>query len=128
MKSDEQAIRDVISTWLEASKAGDNEKVLSLMTDDVVFLIPGHAPMRGKSGFAAAQGGMRPFEFEATSDIQEIRVMADWAYTWTHLTVVMTPKGGGDTVKRSGPTLSIFRKEAGRWLLARDANMLSQVV
>ena len=126
MHTDEQAIREVVSTWLRASKAGDNETVLSLMTDDVVFLVPGHPPMRGKAAFASSQAAMERFDVNATSDVQEVTVLGDWAYIWTQLSVVMTPKGGGEAVRRSGPTLSIFRKESGRWLLARDANMLSK--
>jgi len=127
MQTDEQAIREVVSTWLRASKAGDNKTVLSLMTDDVVFLVPGHPPMRGKAAFASSQTAMEQFDFNATSEVQEVTVLGDWAYIWTQLSVVMTPKGGGEAVKRSGPTLSIFRKESGRWLLSRDANMLSKV-
>lgn len=126
MHTDEQAIREVVSTWLRASKAGDSETVLSLMTDDVVFLVPGHPPMRGKAAFASSQAAMEQFDVNATSDVQEVTVLGDWAYIWTQLSVVMTPKGGGEAVRRSGPTLSIFRKESGRWLLARDANMLSK--
>ena len=127
MQTDEQAIREVVSTWLRASKAGDTKTVLSLMTDDVVFLVPGHPPMRGKAAFASSQAAMEQFDFNATSEVQEVTVLGDWAYIWTQLSVVMTPKGGGEAVKRSGPTLSIFRKESGRWLLSRDANMLSKV-
>jgi uncharacterized protein (TIGR02246 family) len=41
MDPDEQAIRDVVSTWMAATKGGDIETVLTLMTDDVVFLAPG---------------------------------------------------------------------------------------
>jgi ketosteroid isomerase-like protein len=35
--------------------------------------------------------------------------------------------GGAAPVVRTGPTLTVFRKEGGRWLLARDANMLTTV-
>src|SRR4051794_348142 len=38
--NDERAIRDLIATWMEASRAGDTAKVLSLMADDVVFQVP----------------------------------------------------------------------------------------
>jgi ketosteroid isomerase-like protein len=107
MQNDEQAIRELIATWLSASKAGDTEKVLSLMADDVVFLVPGQPPMRGKA--------------------QEIKVLGDWAYLWTKLTVVVTPKNGGPSVLRAGHTLSILQKQSGRWLLFRDANMLAVV-
>jgi len=53
-------------------KAGDIEKVLSLMSDDVVFLIPGQPVMR-KAGFAAAaraQAGKDAAKFYGTSEIQ----------------------------------------------------------
>jgi ketosteroid isomerase-like protein len=39
---------------------------------------------------------------------------------------VVTPPGGA-AVTRAGHTLTIFRKEAGRWLLCRDANLLTRV-
>ena len=128
MEQDEQEIRSLISIWLSASKAGDIDKVLSLMAEDVVFLIPGRSPMRGRSTFAAGQGAMSEFAFDATSEVQEIKVFGEWAYCWTRLTVVVTPrKGSGPSIKRSGDTLSILKKQAGQWLLFRDANMLSVV-
>lgn len=127
MQNDEQAIRQLIATWLSATKAGDTEKVLSLMADDVVFLVPGQPPMRGKSAFAAAQGSMSQFNIEASSEIQEIKVFGEWAYSWTQLTVIVTPRQGGAAVKRSGHTLSILQKRAGAWVLFRDANMLAVV-
>ena len=38
----------------------------------------------------------------------------------------MTPIAGGQPLRRSGATLSIFRRVAGgRWVLARDANLLT---
>jgi len=126
MQNDEQAIRELISTWLSASRAGDSERVLSLMTDDVVFLVSGHEPMRGKEAFAASQRALEGVEINATSEIQEVKVSGEWAYAWTRLTVVMTPKDGAAN-KRSGNTLSIFQKQNGKWLLARDANMLAPV-
>jgi len=127
MDRDEQAIRTRIETWITATKAGDATTVLSLMADDVVFLVPGKSPMRGKSAFAAGQDAIKEFTIEASSEIQEVKVMGDWAYAWTALTVAMTPKAGGTTVKRAGNTLSIFRKSAGTWLLFRDASMLAAV-
>jgi uncharacterized protein (TIGR02246 family) len=41
MSSDEQEIRNLVATWMAATKAGDIERVLSLMAEDVVFLLPG---------------------------------------------------------------------------------------
>ena len=127
MENDEQAIRQLVATWLSASKAGDTEKVLSLMAEDVVFLVPGQPPMRGRAAFAAAQSGLEQFHMESTSEVHEIRVFADWAYIWTKLSIVLTPTRGGPPIKRAGYTLSILKREAGAWVIARDANLLTAV-
>jgi uncharacterized protein (TIGR02246 family) len=125
MESDEQQIRQLIATWMTATKSGDSEKVLSLIADDVVFLIPGQPPMRSKSAFAAAQSALQQVDIDGQSEIQEIRVLGDWAYLWTKLSVTITPKPSGTPIKRSGNTLSILKKQSGKWLLYRDANLLA---
>ena len=53
MPDDERQIRQLVADWMAASKAGDSAKVLSLMTDDVVFLRAAHPPMIGKDRFPA---------------------------------------------------------------------------
>jgi uncharacterized protein (TIGR02246 family) len=114
---------------MAATKAGDIEKILSLISDDAVFLIPGQPVMR-KADFAEAaraQAGKDPPRFEGTSEIQEIKVLGDWAFMWTKLSVVVTASGGGPSVTRAGHTLSVLKKQNGKWVLARDANMLTQV-
>ena len=126
MSPDENAIRELIDTWLRASKAGDREVVLSLMAEDVVFLQPGQPPMRGRAGFAAAQKAMNDVDIDASSEIQEIRILGDWAYCWNRLTVVVSPRNGGASIKRAGDVLSLLQKQSGRWVIVRDANMLSR--
>ena len=56
MGSDERVIREVHTTWIDAVNAGDLVRLLSLMTDDVVFLNPGRAPF-GRDGFPAVVPG-----------------------------------------------------------------------
>ena len=132
MQSDEQEIRQLVSTWMAASKAREVQTVLSLMADDVIFLMPGQEVM-DKAGFAAAaraqsgQGGEGDAGFEGRSEIQEIKVLGDWAFMWTKLTVVVTSRSDPQSMTRAGYTLSILTKQRGRWLLARDANMLAPV-
>jgi hypothetical protein len=38
---------------------------------------------------------------------------------------VVTPPNGAKTMTRAGHTLSVLKKQNGKWLLARDANMLA---
>jgi len=127
MQHDEQAIRAVIAKWHEATAAGDLDQILSLMAEDVVFLTPGNPPMRGKDAFAESfRTVLEKFRIDSSGDIQEVQIVANWAYCWTHLSVAMTPLQGGSPTRRSGYTLTIFRKQAdGAWVLARDANMLT---
>ena len=124
MERDEQEIRELVAAWMTATKAGDIQKALGLMAEDVVFLVPGQAPMIGKAAYAAAAKGQGPMQFDGTSEIREVKVLGDWAFMWTKLTVVVTPPSG-KTMTRAGHTLSVLKKENGRWLLARDANMLT---
>jgi uncharacterized protein (TIGR02246 family) len=124
MSTDEAAIREVIATWLRASKAGDTATVLGLMADDAVFLVAGQKPF-GKEEFANPQTGPKRFHFEADSHVREVQVAGGWAYCWTDLTVVLTP-AGGPPIKKTGNTLTIFQKQpGGRWVLFRDANTLT---
>ncbi len=125
MTDDEQAIRHLVETWMSASKAGDTATVLNLLTDDVVFMVPGQKPF-GKEAFVAASAGMKDVRIDGTSDIQEIQILGDWAFLRNHIDLTITPPGGAPPVRRSGYTLTILRKELdGRWLLARDANLLT---
>jgi uncharacterized protein (TIGR02246 family) len=125
MTNDERAIRQLIDTWFAATKSGDIPTVLGLMTDDVVFMVPGQEPF-GKKAFEAASEGMKDVRIEGTSDIREIQVIGDWAYLRTYIEMTMTPPDGRPSVRRTGYTLTILRKESnGQWRLARDANLLT---
>jgi uncharacterized protein (TIGR02246 family) len=125
MHDDERAIRELIRTWLEATAAGDANTVLSLMSDDVVFLTPGQAPF-GKEAFAAASKSPKgKFRIEASGDVQEVSIAGDMAYSRTRLAVTVHLPDG-EVKRRSGHTLSVFRKQSGgRWLMVRDANLLT---
>ena len=124
-QDDEQAIRELVDNWLAASKAGDLETVLSLMSDDVVFMTPGREPF-GKEAFASQSKAMDNFSIEAKSDIKEIKVLGDWAWMRHHLDVTITPPDG-KTRTSSGYVLTILKKSSnGKWVVARDANLLTE--
>jgi uncharacterized protein (TIGR02246 family) len=126
MTDDERAIRELVATWMSASKAGDSETVLSLIADDAVFTVVGQEPF-GKDAFRAASQGQKDLAIEGTSDIREIQVLGDWAFLRNYLTVTVTPPGGAP-IRRAGWTLTILRKSAaGKWQLARDANLMTKV-
>ena len=113
--------------WMAASKAADLQTVLSLMADDVVFLVPGQKPF-GKETFASAFAGMKDLGFDGRYEIEEIQILGDWAYLRDYLEVAITPPGQEKPMRRAGYTLTILRREPdGRWVIARDANLLTTV-
>ncbi len=126
---DTHQIRAVIATWIRASAADDLDTVLSLMAEDVVFLLPGRPPMRGRAAYAEASRSMiGKIKIAGTPEVQEVEVFGDYAYCWNHLSITITPVEGGAPMQRAGNILSIFRREPdGRWVLWRDANLLTAV-
>jgi uncharacterized protein (TIGR02246 family) len=124
---DERAIRELVATWQRATLSGDLPTLLNLMSQDVVFLAPGQAPLRGREGFTRAfQAAMQRVRISAASEIQEIRIVADMAYCWSFFTVATTPLNGQAQLRRRGHTLTILRKtREGNWVITRDANMLA---
>jgi uncharacterized protein (TIGR02246 family) len=127
LNADERRIRDLIATWHRETAAGNVNAVLRLMSEDVVFLLPGKPPIQGRAAF---EKGLRELlqshRIESSGKIEEVRVAGDLAYSWTTLSVRVRPLSGGEGVERSGSALSIFRKQANgvSWLLVRDANLL----
>lgn len=124
MTEDERAIRDVVESWMRASRSGDTATVLSLMTQDAVFMVPGREPF-GRDAFEAQMGNMSAAGIDGTSEIVELQVLGDWAFARSRIDMTISPPQG-EPVRRSGYALSLFRKESGgRWRLARDANLLT---
>lgn len=58
MRSDERAIREVHTTWIDAVNAGDLIRLLTLITDDVVSLDTSQAPF-GRDGLSGAFSAAR---------------------------------------------------------------------
>ena len=120
---DESAIRELVDRWLAATKNGDLDTVMTLMADDVIFMVPGKEPF-GKEEFAAQSKQMKNVKIEGKSDIKEIEVLGDRAWIRNYLQILIT-EPDGKTTQRSGYTLTILRKNPdGNWVVARDANLV----
>lgn len=124
MTDDERAIRELVDTWMAASRAGDIETVLGLMTDDALFMTPGREPF-GKEEFRASSESMRGVRMDGRAEIREVEVLGDRAWIRNHIDLTVTP-AEGEAVHRSGYTLTILKKCAdGKWRLFRDSNLVS---
>jgi uncharacterized protein (TIGR02246 family) len=121
---DTRQIRQLVDSWIAASRAHDLPALMEMMSDDVVFMTPGRAPF-GKAEFAADSQRMKGAVIDARAEVQEIEVSGPRAYVRNQIRVELTSPG--QAPKRvSGYAMSILRKEAdGRWRIARDANLVA---
>ena len=126
MRTDEREIHDVHSRWIDAVNAGDLARLLTLMTDDVVFLNPGQAPF-GRDGFCLAfSAAHQQAVVRCISELEEVAVVGEVAYTRSQDALSVTRRGGGEATQLAGYRITIYRRQPdGRWLLARDAHTLS---
>jgi len=128
MGPDERKIREVHSTWISAVNGGDLVRLLSLMSDDVVFLNPGQAPF-GREGFSANfSAAHQQVRIRCSSELEEVVVIGEVAYTRSQDALSVAPRAGGEATRLAGHRITVYRKQPdGRWLLARDAHTLSPV-
>lgn len=126
MQEDERQLRRLIAVWIQSMEEGDVDTVLSQISDDAVFLMPGQAPMK-KSDFAETQRAIVNLKFTIDYDIQDLAVSGDLAYCWNHLSVEINLMEEGETLRRAGNVLSVFRREDGKWRMLRDANLLTEL-
>lgn len=129
-EQDSQAASTILNNirlWQDATAAGDVDKLLDLMDEEVIFLVAGHPPMKGREQFAQnLRNILQTHHITSSSQIQEIVVQTDLAYTWSYLQVEIIPKQAGQYMKRAGNVLSIWRLQAdGKWRISRDANLLT---
>lgn len=126
MNLDEQAIRDLVARWHAAVGRDDVDTVLSLLADDVEFLVSAREAMRGRSLFEARMRRLLlTHKVESSGTVCEVLVRQDLAYCISQVTVKTTLRMNGIAISRSGTALTIFRKTGnGDWLVSRHANLL----
>src|SRR5882724_9061011 len=107
MVSDEQEIHEVHSTWIDAVNAGDLVRLLTLMADDVVFVNPAQAPF-GRDGFSAAfSAAHQRVRIRCMSELEEVVVVGEVAYTRSRDSLSVSPRDGGEESRLAGDRLTI---------------------
>jgi len=93
-----------------------------------VYLNPGHMPF-GRDGFSAGfSAAHQQARIHCTSELQDVVVVGEVAYTLSRDSLSVTPRAGGEAMQLAGHRITVYRKQPdGRWLLARDAHTLSPV-
>ncbi len=108
----------------EASKRGDFDTLLTLMTDDCVLLPPERPPIKGKDAIREYIQGQKEqlHNIEITEyshDFQEIKILGDWAYEWGYFS--NAARAAGETIRERGKLFRILRRqEDGAWKVSRS--------
>jgi uncharacterized protein (TIGR02246 family) len=127
MDKEEQAIHQLRDAWKAAVDAKDLGKILSLITDDVVFLTPGSSPIVGKQAVEDLfKVAFSKYRVKQNFVYDEIKVLGDWAYAWGHDESALIPLAGGPTIRTKGFGMMILRREAEGWKYARSINNMSR--
>ena len=125
--SDVKAIQQLTERWIAAVNAQEIEPLLSLVTDDVIFLPPSGPPIQGKEAVGDLYRSIfTQFDFEQSASHEEIEVSGDWAFAWGSEMLTLSPRGGGQPIRMCGKGLTILRRQPdGSWKFARGINNTS---
>jgi uncharacterized protein (TIGR02246 family) len=122
--NDQQKIRDLVAEWARASGAGDLGAIKPLMDDDILFLTAHSEPFGRDTFIQHFEDNVKQMHLDVSAEVREVEVRDDLAFARTWLEVRITPSDG-EPMKRSGDTLSVYRRRpGGRWKLWRDANLV----
>jgi len=133
--SDQDDVRAEIEALAAASKDAmarhDLDAVLATMTEDVVLLSTSGPPIVGREAvrqFYSGMVGKFIVQNTATSANFAVDAIGNVALVVGKDSDTLTPVGGGPTMMVSGPAVSVFRREDGKWKLARSVNLMVPVI
>jgi uncharacterized protein (TIGR02246 family) len=123
------AIRQLAKDWQAGWLSGDHEALVGLLSDEPVLIMSSEDPIIGREAIRTLyqyvlenHSFTSDDEFARTSDVEEmeVEVDGDLGYIWSRYTNTETPRAGGETIKDSGQSVSIVRRQDdGSWKFAR---------
>lgn len=123
---DEQSIRRLGDEWEKAVEARDLDRILSLVTDDVVFMPPGAPAIEGKRALEETyRAFFARYSIKQTFAPEEIKISGDWAFTRGADVLTLVPLDGNLPVVVRARGISILKRdESGSWQFARGITNL----
>jgi ketosteroid isomerase-like protein len=129
--SDEDAVREIIrvrDAWTAAVKAKDVDRLMSMLTDDVVMMHPNRPAVIGLvANRADLLAAFERFRVDQTVVSDEVVVAGEWAFDRSRATTTLTPIAGGAPVVVPSKAITVWRHQAdGSWKIARVIGNLDQ--
>lgn len=111
--------KKVVFAVEEAAKAGDVDRLMQFYADDVVTMLPGMPPLKGKEAVRADwQNFFNTYTLKRDSKLVYIDVSGDSAVRRMEWTNTLTPKAGGEQIVDTGTCVVGFKKVGGEWKIA----------
>jgi uncharacterized protein (TIGR02246 family) len=114
------------AAWLAALKAGDVDRLRSMVTDDVVAMHPNGKTTRGRQELADDfRRFFRSFRMDQTVTSEETVVAGGWAFDRARVSTQIAPVAGGETSQVNSEVIVILRRDPeGSWKIARMVAVL----
>jgi ketosteroid isomerase-like protein len=120
-QADVQAILDFEQTVYDAQIGGDFDAWMSSFAEDAIVMLPNAPALTDKLAIRRWNAPIfEQFDLHEESDFREVEVAGDWGYIRAHWIWTQTPKGGGKSVKDTGYSIWIVRRQPdGSWKITR---------
>jgi uncharacterized protein (TIGR02246 family) len=119
--SDLSKIAAVREAWIAAVKDGDVNRLISMVTDDVVGVLGNGRCASGKEELKATfTAGFGRFDIERRVVSAEVVVRDKWAFEIDEMEGKLTPVRGGTQIRARLQTLVVFKRQSdASWKVAR---------
>jgi uncharacterized protein (TIGR02246 family) len=126
-KSFRSSVAAVRRAWLEAVKAGDFERLASMVTDDVVVVHGNGRCVHGKDELKLDfLNGFKKFALSQKVSSAKVLHRGRWAVDIADVESTLTPTGGGNPSVVQSTTVTVLAQQSdGQWRVARVVGMLN---
>jgi ketosteroid isomerase-like protein len=109
--------------YVRVINSNNVDSLVSMFTDDVIFLAAGSKPVIGKAAVRQwADEYVKAYHTHWDKPVQEFVISGDYAFERYNYTSTDTPVAGGKDVVDTGWGLVVYHREPdGVWRVARDA-------
>lgn len=114
---------DLHHAYVDAINSNDTDRILTLLSEDVVFQVPGEPELIGKAAVREwAEGFFAGFEAHWDKIEHALEQSADLAVSRYTYTARYRSREDGSGLAESGKGTCIYRREpSGHWLLLIDS-------
>jgi len=128
MRSSQEAddIKELQAAWINALKAADIDRLMSMVTEDVVAAHPNGRTTHGKQELADDfRRFFRNFRMDQTATSDETIVAGEWAFDRASVSTRIVPVAGGEPSQVNSEVIVILRRgTGGSWKIARTMGVL----